>query len=52
MYPNDYNICPPTYLMPDDYKRLVYDRDQDKKAIYIMKPNSASCGKGIKVIGP
>lgn len=38
--------------MPEDYKKIIFDRDSDKKAFYIMKPNSASCGKGIKVLGP
>ena len=52
MFPADYNICPTTYLMPEDYKKLQYDRDIDRKALFIIKPNSASCGKGIKILGP
>ena len=51
-YPRDYKICPETYLLPDDYRRLMADRDTDSKALYIMKPNASSCGKGIKVVGP
>ena len=49
----DYDICPHTYLLPDDYRRLVFDREQEKKTpLFILKPNAASCGKGIQVIGP
>jgi hypothetical protein len=50
----DYDICPQTYLLPDDYKRLMFDRETDKKGqnLYILKPNAASCGKGITVLGP
>eukprot|EP00352_Strombidinopsis_acuminata_P000618 CAMPEP_0176345818 /NCGR_PEP_ID=MMETSP0126-20121128/5765_1 /TAXON_ID=141414 ORGANISM="Strombidinopsis acuminatum, Strain SPMC142" /NCGR_SAMPLE_ID=MMETSP0126 /ASSEMBLY_ACC=CAM_ASM_000229 /LENGTH=107 /DNA_ID=CAMNT_0017693029 /DNA_START=2151 /DNA_END=2474 /DNA_ORIENTATION=- len=51
MFP-DYNFCPKTYLFPDDYRKFVMDREQDNyKHMYIMKPNAASCGRGIKVIG-
>ena len=52
MFPNDYNFCPTTFLLPEDYKKVIYDRESDKRALYILKPNSSSCGKGIKVLGP
>lgn len=51
MYPNDYNICPKTYIIPDDYRVLQTDRESDNfRSMYIMKPAALSCGKGIKVI--
>lgn len=41
-----------TYVFPEDYKRWVNDREMNNhKDMYIFKPTSASCGKGIKVIG-
>lgn len=51
-FPKDYDICPQTYLLPEDYKKLAFEREADKKALFIMKPNAASCGKGISVLGP
>jgi len=53
LFPKDYDICPQTYLLPDDYKKLAFDRESEKKTpLFIMKPNAASCGKGISVLGP
>ncbi len=52
-FPKDFDICPQTYLLPEDYKKLVFDRESDKKVpLYILKPNALSCGKGITVLGP
>jgi hypothetical protein len=49
----DYDICPETYIIPDDYRKLMADREADGyRSLYIMKPNASSCGKGIKVLGP
>lgn len=48
----DYNICPPTYIFPEDYKRWCNEREiEGYKHMYIMKPQASSCGRGIKVIG-
>ena len=52
LFPVDYDICPTTYLIPDDCKKLMLDRENDPKALYIVKPNASSCGKGISVLGP
>jgi tubulin polyglutamylase TTLL4 len=53
MFPKDFDICPQTYLLPEDCKKLAFDRETDKKApLYILKPNALSCGKGISVLGP
>lgn len=49
---SEYNICPKTYIFPHDYRRFVMDTKvkETAKNYYIMKPVSASCGHGIKVI--
>jgi len=47
-----FDIAPTTYILPEDYKRWMLDREVSNfKNMYIMKPNAASCGKGIRVIG-
>ena len=47
-----FDIAPATYIFPEDYKRWMIDREASNfKNMYIMKPNAASCGKGIRVIG-
>lgn len=49
----EYNFCPKTYILPEDYKKFCIDRESSGyKYMYILKPSSSSCGKGIKVIGP
>ena len=51
LFPQEYNICPKTYIMPDDFRQLQTDRESDNfRSMYIMKPAALSCGKGIKVI--
>lgn len=48
----EYNIAPPTYIFPEDYKRWLNEREiEGYKHMYIMKPTASSCGRGIKVIG-
>ena len=48
----DYEICPPTYIFPEDYKRFIADREatEQNKALWILKPSASSCGKGIKLL--
>ena len=48
----DYEICPPTYIFPEDYKRFIADREatDQNKALWILKPSASSCGKGIKLL--
>ena len=47
----EFNICPLTYIFPEDYKKFQSDREaESKKILYILKPASSSCGKGIRVI--
>jgi len=48
----DFDICPPTYILPEDYKRWINDREMSNfQYMYILKPTSLSCGRGIKIIG-
>jgi tubulin polyglutamylase TTLL4 len=48
----EFELCPPTYVFPEDYKRFCNDREMNNyKDMYILKPTAASCGRGIKVIG-
>lgn len=45
----DYEICPKTYVLPEDYEVLVSLMEIEKQ-LWILKPAASSCGKGIKVI--
>ena len=48
----EYEICPPTYIFPEDYKRWCAEREASNfKSMYIMKPSASSCGRGIHIIG-
>jgi tubulin polyglutamylase TTLL4 len=39
-------------VFPEDYKRWMNDREMNNyKDMYILKPTSSSCGRGIRVIG-
>ena len=51
-FEGEYNIWPPTYIFPIDYKRFIADfkMKENAKAMWIIKPASSSCGRGIKVI--
>ena len=45
----DYEICPKTYIIPDDYDILEQQMNKSKK-LWILKPAASSCGRGIKVV--
>lgn len=49
-YGEEYDICPNTFILPEDYSRLITEKEIDQKAAWIMKPVASSCGKGIKLI--
>ena len=47
----DYEICPKTYIFPEDTKRFKIDRENEKNnVLYILKPAALSCGRGIRII--
>ena len=47
----DFDICPQTYVLPEDYKRFQADREGDSgKGLWILKPSALSCGRGIKIV--
>ena len=48
----EFEVTPSTYIMPEDWKRWCTERElSNYKDMYIMKPTSSSCGRGIRVIG-
>ncbi len=49
-YGANYDICPQTYILPEDYERLQTDKESDAKALWIMKPVASCCGRGIRLI--
>jgi len=48
-WPQQFDIMPPGYILPDDYSLWLNARDHQKDAIWIWKPCNASCGKGIQI---
>jgi len=49
-FPNEYNIMPMSYNLPEDYDQLMSDRKSNPSTIYILKPVASSCGRGIKIV--
>eukprot|EP00359_Climacostomum_virens_P005225 CAMPEP_0204901206 /NCGR_PEP_ID=MMETSP1397-20131031/2946_1 /ASSEMBLY_ACC=CAM_ASM_000891 /TAXON_ID=49980 /ORGANISM="Climacostomum Climacostomum virens, Strain Stock W-24" /LENGTH=679 /DNA_ID=CAMNT_0052069523 /DNA_START=147 /DNA_END=2183 /DNA_ORIENTATION=- len=48
---SDYEICPNTYILSEDYNRFQAERESaEPTALWILKPAASSCGRGIKVI--
>ena len=45
----DYEICPKTYVIPEDYE-VLQSTMETEKILWILKPAASSCGKGIKVV--
>jgi len=48
-FPQQFNIMPASFVMPDDFASWTSAREQSPGAIWIYKPASLSCGKGIKL---
>lgn len=46
----DYEICPKTYILPEDYSRLQMELEAEPKSLWILKPSASSCGRGIRLI--
>eukprot|EP00397_Hematodinium_sp_SG-2012_P009763 GEMP01009855.1.p1 GENE.GEMP01009855.1~~GEMP01009855.1.p1 ORF type:complete len:796 (+),score=165.26 GEMP01009855.1:463-2850(+) len=45
-----FNICPESFILPEDAKNFIEARQARPRAIWIYKPNLASCGRGIRLI--
>lgn len=41
-FPLEYNICPKTYVFPQDYRRFVLEAKENTKGLYILKPVASS----------
>lgn len=49
-FPEEYDLCAKTYLLPKD--RDILERDWEelgKNAIFIVKPPGSSCGRGVRL---
>jgi tubulin polyglutamylase TTLL4 len=46
----DYEICPKTYILPEDYSRFQADTEENPKGLWILKPSASSCGRGIRLV--
>lgn len=49
-FPDEFEISPFTYIIPDDYRNFDKDRENNPDGLWILKPAASSCGKGIKLI--
>ena len=48
-FKKDFEFCPKTYVLPEDYDVLGVQMEKSAK-LWIIKPAASSCGRGIKVI--
>lgn len=48
--PNQFDITPPSFVLPDDMRLWEASRAQNPNAFWIWKPVNSSCGRGIKVL--
>jgi len=46
----EYDFCPATFLLPEDFPRFQRERDAHPNALWILKPAASSCGRGIRVL--
>lgn len=51
-YPNDFNIAPHSWVLPEDSEALdkLLESQAMRNRMFILKPNASSCGRGIKVV--
>ena len=47
---DEYEICPLTFILSEEYPKLLAEREADPKSFWIIKPVASSCGRGIKLI--
>jgi len=48
--PNQFDITPPSFVLPEDMRLWEASRAQNPGAFWIWKPVNSSCGRGIKVL--
>eukprot|EP00929_Paragymnodinium_shiwhaense_P097887 TRINITY_DN59470_c0_g2_i2.p1 TRINITY_DN59470_c0_g2~~TRINITY_DN59470_c0_g2_i2.p1 ORF type:complete len:685 (+),score=102.90 TRINITY_DN59470_c0_g2_i2:2250-4304(+) len=51
-YPNEFNITPQTFVIPEDLRAWDIARSQQPGSLWITKPVNSSCGNGIKLLRP
>lgn len=50
-YPNDYDFCPKSQILPTDHYKFQMDQGaSSKEQLWIFKPSNQGCGRGIKII--
>ena len=49
-HPQEFAIAPMSYILSEDWDQFQADRAENENQLYILKPVSASCGRGIKLI--
>lgn len=51
-FPEDYDFCPRTWLLPYQYEdlRSFYEKNKAKKPVFIVKPEASCQGKGIFLV--
>lgn len=51
-FPQEFSITPMSFILSDDWDQFQADRalPENEKILYILKPVSASCGRGIKIV--
>eukprot|EP00928_Gymnodinium_smaydae_P024493 TRINITY_DN19803_c0_g1_i1.p1 TRINITY_DN19803_c0_g1~~TRINITY_DN19803_c0_g1_i1.p1 ORF type:complete len:906 (+),score=183.03 TRINITY_DN19803_c0_g1_i1:180-2897(+) len=50
-YPQQFDIMPAGFVLPDDFASWVSARESSPNVFWIWKPVNMSCGKGIQVLG-
>lgn len=49
-WPQEFNIMPVSYVLPEEFSAWVSAREQSPNALWIYKPANLSCGRGIKLL--
>ncbi|KAL4506542.1 hypothetical protein ABPG72_000113 [Tetrahymena utriculariae] len=51
-FPDDFDFCPRTWLLPYQYEDLrnFYEKNKSKKPVFIVKPEASCQGKGIYLV--
>jgi len=49
-FPQDFNIMPQGFILPDEFQAWLSTRDQNPHWLWIFKPANSSCGRGIRLL--